>query len=65
MAKLDDALVRGLKIEIRSLSREAAIQVLLGIVESMARAVSLKSVAFPEYIHEAKKYMEMKNGSNS
>jgi hypothetical protein len=65
MAKLDDALAKGLKVEIRSLSREAAIQVLLGIVESMVRAVSLKSVEFPEFIHEAKKYMEMKNGSGA
>ena len=65
MAKLEDDVVRDLKIKIRSLSREAAIQVLLGIVESMGRAVSLKSVEFPEFIDEAKKYMEMKDGSDS
>ena len=64
MAKLDGDVVRDLKIKIRSLSGEAAIQVLLGIVESMGRCVSLKSVEFPEFIEEAKKYMEAKDGSN-
>jgi hypothetical protein len=62
MAKLDGDIGRELKEKIRSLSREAAIQVLLGIVENMVRSVSLKAVDFPEYINEAKKLSEAKNG---
>ena len=65
MPKLDSADVRELKSKIRSLSREAAIQVLVGIVELMGCSVSLRSIEFPKYIDDGVKLSEAKNGRDS
>ncbi len=61
MPKLEEVAVRPLKEMIRSLSREAAIQVLLGVVKVMENAVSLRSVDFPEFIKEGVMLTEAKN----
>ena len=62
MPKLKEDVGRSLKKRIRGLSREAAIEVLLGVVSLMERSVSLKSIDFPEYIEDAEKLMEGKRG---
>jgi len=62
VAKLDEVVARDLKESIRGLSRQAAIQVLLGVVETLLRNVSLRASDFPEYVNEAKELMKSEKG---
>jgi hypothetical protein len=58
MAKLEEHVAFDLKEKIRFLSREAAIQILLGVVSELLHRPSLKAVDFTEYVEEGKKYMQ-------
>jgi hypothetical protein len=65
MPKLEAGVIEELRKKIRLLSREAAIEVLLGIVNCMCGGVSVKSGEFCELIKYGVRYTEAKNGPGS
>lgn len=61
MPKLDDIAIDVLRNKVRSLSREAAIEVLLGIINVMQKKPSLRAVEFPSFVDDGVLLTVVKN----